>query len=81
VTVRRRNGAILRQLRTLSNVGTIGDLTDGRLLEHFATNAGEVAELAFAALVERHEAMVWRTCLAIEWRLCHRITRQLPRSR
>ncbi len=56
---------MLRQLRTLYNVGTIGDLTDGQLLEHFATNAGEVAELAFAALVERHEAMVWRACLAI----------------
>jgi RNA polymerase sigma factor (sigma-70 family) len=65
VPVRRRNGAILHQLRTLYNLGTIGGLTDGQLLEQFATNAGEGAELAFAALVERHEAMVWRTCLAI----------------
>jgi HlyD family secretion protein len=65
VTVRRRNGAVLRQLRTLYNVGTIGGLTDGQLLEHFATSVGEVAELAFAALVERHQAMVWTTCLAI----------------
>jgi RNA polymerase sigma factor (sigma-70 family) len=60
-----RDGAILRQLRTLYNLGTIGDQTDGQLLERFATDADEVAELAFSALVERHEAMVWRVCLAI----------------
>jgi len=65
VIVRRRNGAIHRQLRTLYNIGTIGDLTDGQLLERFATDTDEAAELAFAALVERHEAMVWRVCLAI----------------
>jgi HlyD family secretion protein len=65
VTVRRRDGAIIRQLQTLYNVGTIGDLTDGQLLERFATDVDEVAELAFSALVERHEAMVWRVCLAI----------------
>jgi HlyD family secretion protein len=65
VRVRRRDGAILRQLRTLYNLGTIGDLTDGQLLERFATDGNEVAELAFSALVERHQAMVWRACLAI----------------
>ncbi len=63
--VRRRDGAIFRQLRTLYNIGAIGDMTDGQLLERFATDADEVAELAFSALVERHEAMVWRVCLAI----------------
>ena len=62
---RRPDGAILRQLRTLYNIGTIGDLTDGQLLERFATDTDEVAELAFSALVERHEALVWRVCLAI----------------
>ena len=63
--VQRRNGAIVRELQTLYNIGTIGDLTDGQLLERFATEADELAELAFSALVERHEAMVWRVCLAI----------------
>ena len=63
--VKRRGGAVLRQLQTLYNVGTIGKLTDGQLLERFATDADEVAELAFSALVERHEVMVWRVCLAI----------------
>ncbi len=65
MTAGRRNGAMLRQLRTLYSVGAIGDLTDGQLLEHFAMSSGEVAELAFAALVERHQAMVWFACLAI----------------
>ncbi len=63
--VRRRDGAILGQLRTLYNIGTIRDLTDGQLLERFATDGPEQAELAFSAIVERHEAMVWRVCLAI----------------
>ena len=63
--VRARGGALLRQLQTLYNLGTVRDLTDGQLLERFATDADEVAELAFSALVERHEAMVWRVCLAI----------------
>ncbi len=63
--VRRRDRAILRQLQVLYDIGTIKDLTDGQLLERFATDGDEAAELAFAALVERHEAMVWRVCLAI----------------
>ena len=63
--VRRRQGSIFRQLQTLYNIGTIKDLTDGQLLERFATAADEFAELALSALVERHEAMVWRVCLAI----------------
>jgi RNA polymerase sigma factor (sigma-70 family) len=65
VIVRQRHGAVIRQLRSLYNIGTIGDLTDVQLLERFATGTNEAAELAFAALVERHEAMVWRVCLAI----------------
>ena len=60
-----RNGAIFRQLRALYNIGTFRDLTDGQLLERYATGGGEAAELAFSALVERHEPMVWRVCLAI----------------
>ena len=56
------NGEILGQVRTLFAVGAIGDLSDGQLLERFATGRGEAAELAFAALVERHGAMVLRVC-------------------
>ena len=60
-----KNGVILRQIRTLFNVGTVRELTDGQLLERFATERSEVAELAFAALVERHGPMVLRVCRAV----------------
>ena len=64
MVLRRQAGTVLRRVGALFNVGTIGDLTDGQLLERFATDAGEAAELAFSALVERHGPMVWRVCLA-----------------
>ncbi len=57
-----KDRAVLKPLRTLFNVGTIGDLTDGQLLERFAASHGEAAELAFAVLVERHGPMVLRVC-------------------
>ncbi len=60
-----KDGAVVRQLRTLFKVGTIRDLTDGQLLELFATERGETAELAFAALVERHGPMVLRVCRGV----------------
>jgi RNA polymerase sigma factor (sigma-70 family) len=60
-----RHGASLRHVRMLFNVGTVGGLADGQLLERFATRDGEAAELAFAALVERHGPMVLRACRAI----------------
>jgi len=60
-----KDRAVLRQLRTLFNVGAIGDLTDGQLLERFAGSRGEAAELAFAVLVERHGPMVLRVCRGV----------------
>jgi RNA polymerase sigma factor (sigma-70 family) len=65
VRIQRREADVHRLIRTLYNVGTTRELTDGQLLERFATEASEVSELAFAALVERHQAMVWRVCRAI----------------
>jgi RNA polymerase sigma factor (sigma-70 family) len=62
---RARQGAVLRQIRALFDAGTVGGLTDGQLLERFTTRGGEAAELAFAALVERHGPMVLRTCRAV----------------
>lgn len=60
-----RKDKILRpQLITLFNLGAIRELTDGQLLERFVTDRGEMAELAFAALIERHSAMVMRVCRA-----------------
>ena len=60
-----KDGAVGRQLRTLFNVGAIRDLTDGQLLERFATDRGEGSELAFAALVERHGPMVLRVARGV----------------
>ena len=59
------NGEILGRVRTLFGVGAVGDLSDGQLLERFATGRGEAAELAFAALVERHGSMVLRVCRGV----------------
>ena len=60
-----RNGAAARQLGTLFHAGPTGHLTDGQLLERFATRAGEGAGLAFAALVERHGPLVLRVCRSV----------------
>ena len=49
-----------RHLRTLFELGAVGILTDGQLLERFATRGGDPGELAFAVLVERHGPMVLR---------------------
>ena len=61
----KNNGAIRKNLQTLFNLGAIGALTDGQLLERFAAGHGEARELAFAALVERHGPFVLRICRAI----------------
>jgi RNA polymerase sigma factor (sigma-70 family) len=58
-----RSGRNLRQLQALFDVGTMAVLTDGQLLDRFVAGPGEVAELAFAALLERHGPMVMRTCI------------------
>jgi HlyD family secretion protein len=60
-----KGGAVGRQLRTLFDVGAIRELTDGQLLERFATGRGEGSELAFAALVERHGPMVLRVARGV----------------
>jgi RNA polymerase sigma factor (sigma-70 family) len=62
---REPGGPWQRHLHTLFNVGVTANQTDGQLLERFATLRGEAAELAFAALVERHGPMVFRACRGI----------------
>src|SRR5579871_5985859 len=59
------NGNARLRLRSLFNVGAIGALSDGQLLERFATGLGEPRELAFAALVERHGPLVLRVCRSV----------------
>ena len=50
------------ELRTLFEAGTVVGRSDGELLDRFLAAGGPAAELAFAALVERHGPMVWRVC-------------------
>lgn len=61
----RREGLGGPQFPTLFKIGTVGGLSDGELLNRFTSSRGEAAELAFAALVERHGPMVLRVCRSI----------------
>jgi RNA polymerase sigma factor (sigma-70 family) len=54
--------AISGQIRTLFSAGSLGALGDGQLLELFQVRRDEVANLAFAVLVERHGPMVLGVC-------------------
>src|SRR5208282_5048018 len=57
--------AALGKLHTLFHAGKIGDLTDSQLLERYSKGRGEDAELAFAAIVDRHGPLVHRVCCGI----------------
>lgn len=59
-----RHGGVVRSFRTLMHLGAVGTLTDGQLLERFLAG-GAAAEMAFAALVERHGPMVLRVCRSV----------------
>ena len=54
--------SVPRSLGALFDIGVVGDLPDGQLLQRFTTGHREAAELAFDALVERHGPMVLRVC-------------------
>ena len=56
---------ILRQIDVAFNAGTVVALTDRQLVERFAARRDPIAEVAFAALVRRHGAMVLRVCRSI----------------
>ncbi len=53
---------VLRHLNTLFHCGTVAHQSDEELLERFVAGRDEGAEAAFAALVERHGAMVLGVC-------------------
>ena len=59
------SGTSPRYLSMLFDVGVCSGLSDSQLLERFATHRGEAAELAFAALIDRHGPMVLRACRGI----------------
>jgi RNA polymerase sigma factor (sigma-70 family) len=52
-------GLVLRHIRELVGTRAVDDLTDGQLLQRFVRNREEAA---FAALVERHGALVLGVC-------------------
>ncbi len=57
--------SVHKQVEALWREGTTIGLTDGQLLERFVDRrhaTPEAAEAAFAAIVDRHGAMVLRTC-------------------
>ncbi len=58
-----RLSAAARPFQTLFQVGVVGGMTDGQLLDLFATRSDEaVAEAAFRSLVERYGPLVLRVC-------------------
>src|ERR1017187_7526953 len=60
-----RARSIPRQIQTLFAAGTFCGLSDRQLLGRFLASRDEVAEMAFAVLVERHGAMVLGVCRRI----------------
>ncbi len=53
---------VVRQLHTLFHCGAVGQQSDEELLERFVASRDDIGEAAFAALVERHGAMVLGVC-------------------
>ena len=66
MTPERSDGVLSAQLGMLYSLGTVGEWSDGQLLGRFLAREDPAeSELAFAALVERHGAMVLRVCQKI----------------
>ena len=61
--VRGTAGAQVRdQLKSVSQIGVVGNLSDGQLLQRFLREGDEISQAAFSALVQRHGPMVLRVC-------------------
>ena len=59
---RRNSIALLRDIQTLFDGGSVAGLTDRQLLAQFAAGRDTSAEAAFEVLVRRHGPMVLRVC-------------------
>ncbi len=57
-----RPNAGMGDFRALFQVGSFVGMSDAELLERYVTGSGGMAEVAFAALVERHGPTVLRVC-------------------
>ncbi len=62
MAARSSGGVLQRQLNVLSQVGVVGGLTDGQLLQRCLGGRDGGAQPAFTALVERHGPMVLDVC-------------------
>ncbi len=60
-----RSSHIASPLQSLFDVGTLGGLTDGQLLERFLVGGRAVTETAFTLLVQRHGPMVLKVCQGV----------------
>jgi RNA polymerase sigma factor (sigma-70 family) len=60
-----RSLRVLQPLDALWRCGTAAGLSDGQLLERFAARSDATGEAAFAALVDRHGAMVLAVCRSL----------------
>jgi len=56
---------VTRELCAIIDGGTVAGLTDGQLLERFASQRSAEAELAFTALVMRHGPLVFGVCQSL----------------
>ena len=56
---------VTRELRAIIDGGTVAGLSDGQLLERFASHRDAEAELAFTALVMRHGPLVFGVCQSL----------------
>jgi RNA polymerase sigma factor (sigma-70 family) len=54
--------AVVRQIESLFDGGSIAGMTDRQLIERFTTGGDATGEAAFAALVRRHGPMVLGIC-------------------
>jgi RNA polymerase sigma factor (sigma-70 family) len=59
---RGESGVLSHEIRILFEMGTVGGMTDGQLLEQFAARPDKTGEAAFAMLVARHGPMVLGVC-------------------
>jgi Sigma-70 region 2 len=62
VTAKPASADLQKQLKTLSGMGVVGNLSDGSLLERIVHERDEAAQAAFTVLVERHGPMVLGVC-------------------
>ncbi len=65
LTMQKTSATSLRILGGLFDLGAASNISDGQLLEHFATGPAATGETAFAAILERHGPMVFGVCRAI----------------